>query len=256
MTAVSFQYPDDDNELVELCDTIMNWDKLLPNLINGDNTKDAIDVYFKLYTQTEPNSNTKTTEIQVDANIVDILSRYDGINVNIIYSMTQNRMLCIDIANLRRPPQFESESMYIASMYISIGNEMKRCGILHTWFNITMLNKIIHGMGIFREFMSKGALQYRVKRGLPIFDTYVYSKHKLKNYIYRFSADCLNFFNNYHSIPVYHLSNPNVVSRLVDKSSYVTNVENIQLATVDPIIDYAKILNSIGCTKRNRKFGL
>lgn len=253
MSTVSVQYPEDDNELVDWCDTIMNWDTLLHSLINGDSTVNAMDAYFQLAIDAEapPVHVDAHTDIVPDdvAPLNDVISRYNGINVNIIYDMTKDRRLCIEIANARRPPQFKSESMYIASMFMSIGNEMKRRGILHTWFNITVLNKVLNGMGIFREFMSKGSLQYRVKRGFPIFDSYIFSGRCLNMYIYRFSADCLNFFNNYPGVPVYHLSNPDVVRRLVDKSHYVTNPDDIQLATVDFSVDYIRIINAIGCTR-------
>jgi hypothetical protein len=59
----------------------------------------------------------------------------------------------------------------------------------------------------------------------------------------------MNFFNNYHSMPLYILPNPDVVRRIVDKSHYVTNPADIQLASVDFSVDYAMIINTIGCAK-------
>jgi hypothetical protein len=262
----------------------MSWDT--KNMRNGDYSENTIDAYFQLDAHAATNNidvidaqeipiNTIPVDAQeipintipVDAPVVynipvvaqeipvdaqeikNDASRYNGINVNIVYDLTKNRRLCIEIANMRRPPQFKSESMYIASMFLSIGNEMKRRGMINTWFNINCLNKIVNGLGIFREFMSKGALQYRVKMGFPIFDSYTFSGRRSSIYVYRFSADCLNFFNNYHNIPMYSLPNPDIVRRLVDKSHYVTNLADIQLATVDFSVDYARILNNIGCTK-------
>ncbi len=270
MSNLSFQYPEVDYDLVDLCHNIMNWDaKILPSLRNSEST---IEAYFQLDAHAATNSidvidvpevhvdaqeiPVVAQEIPVDAPIpVDVpmvtndASRYNGINVNIVYDLTKNRRLCIEIANTRRPPQFKSEGIYIASMFLSIGNEMKRRGILHTWFNLNCLNKIVNGLGIFREFMSKGALQYRVRLWFPIFDSYMFRGRRSNMCICRFSSDSLNFFNNYHSMPLYILPNPDVVRRIVDKSHYVTNPADIQLASVDFSVDYAMIINTIGCAK-------
>lgn len=266
MSNLSFQYPEVDHDLVELCHNIMNWDaKILPNMRNYENSENTIDAYFQLDAHAAINNIDviDTPEIPVGAPEIPVgapipadvpmftndASRYNGINVNIVYDLTKNRRLCIDIANMRRPPQFKSEGMYIASMFLSIGNEMKRRGILHTWFNLNCLNKIVNGLGIFREFMSKGALQYRVKLWFPIFDSYMFRGRRSNMCICRFSSDSLNFFNNYHSMPLYILPNPDVVRRIVDKSHYVTNPADIQLASVDFSVDYAMIINTIGCAK-------